>query len=57
MVLILKKGSDMKSIRKSLQKLSKRHNRSGFDAALFYGKLKRGLDGLKIQKDLRNEWD
>ena len=57
MVVILKKGSDIKSIRKTLQKLSKHRNRSGFNAAPFYGKLKRGLDGLKVQKELRNEWD
>jgi hypothetical protein len=57
MVVVLKKGSNIKSIQKSLQKLSKRHKGSGFNADAFYGKLKRGLDGLKFQKDLRNEWD
>lgn len=28
-----------------------------FNASKFYGKLKRNLDGLKIQKQLRNEWN
>jgi hypothetical protein len=28
-----------------------------FNAAKYYGKLKRNLDGLKIQKLLRNEWN
>lgn len=57
MVLILKKGADKKSIRKTMEKLSGRNRRSGFNAAAFYGKLKRGLDGLRYQKDIRNEWD
>ena len=57
MVVILKKVSDVKSIRNYLKKLSKRRHRSGFNAAPFHGKLKRGLDGLKVQKELRNEWN
>jgi hypothetical protein len=28
-----------------------------FNASKYYGKLKRNLDGLKIQKQLRNEWN
>lgn len=57
MVLILKKGADRKSILKSLQKIANRNRKGGFDAAAFHGKLKRGLDGLTHQKNLRNEWD
>ena len=57
MVLVLKKGTDKKSILKSLQKIAKRNRKGGFNAAAFHGKLKRGLDGLTYQKNLRNEWD
>jgi len=57
MVLILKKGADRKSIRKTMEKLARRNRRSGFNASAFYGKLKRGLDGLRYQKELRDEWD
>jgi hypothetical protein len=27
-----------------------------FDATKYYGKLKRNLDGLTLQKQFRNEW-
>ncbi len=57
MVLILKKGADRKSILKSLKKIAKQKRKGGFNAAAFHGKLKRGLDGLTYQKNLRNEWN
>lgn len=57
MVLILKKGTDRKSILKSLRKITKQNRKGGFNAAAFHGKLKRGLDGLNYQRNLRNEWD
>ena len=57
MVLLLKKGIDKKNILKSLAKLSKGNEKSGFDATQFHGKLKRGIDGLQFQKKLRDEWN
>ena len=38
MVLILKKGADKNSIRKTMEKLARRNRRSGFNASAFYGK-------------------
>ena len=57
MVLILKKGTNRKSILSLLKKIGKQQNKGGFNAAEFHGKLKRGLDGLTYQKTMRNEWD
>ena len=53
MVLILKKGASKKEI-ESIQKKLKALE--GVDVMKYCGKIKLKDDALKIQKDLRNEW-
>lgn len=57
MVLILKRSADKETIQKSLQKIAKKGKSGGFNANLFLGKLKRGLNGVKYQTQLRDEWN
>ena len=37
--------------------LTQRNRRQKKTLAAHYGKLKRGLDGVEYQKEVRNEWD
>ncbi len=54
MVTILNKDSDLIEIKKALVK---RKVKKYFDAKKFCGALKFEEDGLKIQQQLRNEWE
>lgn len=54
MVTILNKDSDLTEIKKAF---AKRKVKKYFDAKKFCGALKFEEDGLKIQQQLRNEWE
>lgn len=54
MVTILNKDSDLTEIKKAL---AERKVKKYFDAKKFCGILKFEEDGLKIQHQLRNEWE
>jgi hypothetical protein len=54
MVTIIKKGSDIKAIRKAL---SKHKPRKGVDASKYCGVIKLKEDPLAIQKKMRDEWE
>ncbi|MDX2002415.1 MAG: hypothetical protein SFW35_08280 [Chitinophagales bacterium] len=54
MVTVIKKGSDVRTIRKALTKLKPG---KGFDAKKYCGLLKLREDPLSIQKRLRDEWE
>ena len=53
MVLILKKGASKKDIQTIEKKLN---TKKGTDTLRYCGVIKLKTDALKIQKDLRNEW-
>ena len=59
MTIILKKNATLKDIRDAEAKLgvvrNKKKKKEGI--AKFYGSLKRGLDGLEYQRQMRGEWD
>lgn len=57
MVTILKKGSDINTIKSVMEKVSKGKPNKGFDAAKYAGTVKFVEDGLAFQKRLRNEWE
>ena len=56
MVTTIKQGATKKSIDQILNNLTKNLKSKGLDAYAFVGKIKLKNDALKIQKDLRNEW-
>lgn len=51
----MKKSSSAKELSEVLEKIKLK--KVAFKPEKFSGKLKRGLDGLKYQKQLRNEWE
>ena len=57
MVTIIKSGSGEKDIDKLLSKLFSNVKSKTLDAFKFCGVLKLNSDSLKIQKDLRDEWE
>ncbi|MDX2002704.1 MAG: hypothetical protein SFW35_09730 [Chitinophagales bacterium] len=54
MVVEIKIGSSEEEIKKALLKLKKK--RKPFDASKHFGKVDWKIDGLELQKQLRNEW-
>jgi hypothetical protein len=57
MVTTIKKGSTKEEIQELFEKLAKKSRIiKSFDAYRFCGKVKFKEDGLKIQKQLRDEW-
>lgn len=54
MTIVMKKSSSRKEISEALEKI--KQGKPAFDPSKFSGKLKRGLDGVKYQKQLRDEW-
>lgn len=55
MTVVLKKKSSSKQIASAkLRLMRKQTKKTGI--AQYFGALKRGLDGLTYQKDVRNEW-
>ena len=58
MGMVLKKGTDKKSIEAVFAKLMNRKRKSkGISAFKYCGIIKLDKDALSIQKDLRSEWD
>ncbi len=57
MVHILKAGASKKEIEEIEKKLYKGTGKSGFNAKKYNGTIKLKNDPLKIQKQLRNEWE
>ena len=55
MVTTIKKGWSKAKIQSVFEKLSK-SNRKGFDAHKFCGTVLFEKEGMKIQKQLRDEW-
>ena len=55
MTIVMKKSSSAKEILDVLEKI--KIKKIAFKPDKFSGKLKRGLNGLKYQKQLRNEWE
>lgn len=53
MTIILKKGATRLDLEKALSKLEK--NKRKPSAKKYFGALKRGVDGLKYQKEIRRE--
>ena len=57
MVTVLKRGATKKSIRNILEKLTKEIKPIGVDVYKYCGKISLKKDALKIQRELRNEWE
>lgn len=57
MVTILKKGSDINTIKTVMEKVSKGKSKKGLYAAKYAGTVKFKEDGLALQKRLRDEWE
>lgn len=57
MVVVIRKDAPPSAIQDAMKAIAEeRSTRKGFDAKKYAGKLKRGLDGLTYQKELRDEW-
>ncbi len=54
--MVLKKGSDKKSIREVLKKITKQSSKNGLMASQYAGTVKFKEDGLVLQKLWRDEW-
>ncbi len=54
MVITIKKGASLNEIRKALAKLDKQKKKHSLKK--HFGALKRGLDGLTYQKEVRREY-
>jgi hypothetical protein len=58
MVTTIKKGASKEEISALFERLTKKYKvNKGFDAYKFCGTVKFKEDGLKIQKQLRDEWE
>ncbi|HMV08881.1 MAG TPA: hypothetical protein PK325_16885 [Cyclobacteriaceae bacterium] len=57
MVMVLKKGSDKKSIQAVLKKVIKKSSKTGLRASQYAGTVKFKEDGLTLQKRWRDEWE
>ncbi len=57
MVTVLRQGATKKSIRSVLEKLVKEIKPIGVDVYKYCGKISLKNDALKIQRELRNEWE
>jgi len=56
MVMTIKYGASKRSIMSLLKKLAEKPKK-GINAKKYCGKVKLKLDALKIQKELRDEWN
>jgi hypothetical protein len=57
MVVVIKKDAPLSAVNDALKAIEEdRATRKGFDAKKYAGKLKRGLDGLTYQKQIRDDW-
>ncbi len=57
MVTVIKQGATKKSIQSILKQLMKEVKPKGVDVYKYCGTIKLKKDALKIQRDLRNEWE
>ncbi len=57
MVLVLKKGATKKSIRLLLKNMAEKSKHKGVNVRRFVGKITLKKDALKIQRELRDEWE
>ena len=57
MVLTIRRGATKKSIRNIFESIAKEIKPLGIDAHKYVGKISLKKDALKIQKELRNEWE
>lgn len=57
MVTVLRQGATKKSIKSILEKLVKEIKPIGVDVYKYCGKISLKKDALKIQRELRNEWE
>lgn len=55
--MTIKQGATKKSIRTILDSLTKESKSKGIDAYKYVGKISLEKDPLKIQRELRNEWE
>lgn len=56
MVMTIKYGASKRSILSLLKELAEKHGK-GIDTKKYCGKIKLKKDPLKIQKELRDEWN
>lgn len=56
MVMVLKKGSDKKSINAVLKKISKKSSKNGLKTSRYAGTVKFQEDGLVLQNRWRDKW-
>lgn len=56
MVAILKKGASKSNIKKIMESLKEKRTISGLDAHKFCGTISLKTDALKLQKEIRDEW-
>jgi len=57
MVTVLKKGSDKAAMQEVLEKVSSYQPKRGLDSFKYCGKVRFKEDGLKLQKQWRDEWE
>lgn len=57
MVTVLRQGATKKSIKRILEELVKEIKPIGVDVYKYCGKISLKKDALKIQRELRNEWE
>jgi len=55
MVTVLRKGKPISELRKKIEQLKSLKSK-GFKSSKYSGILKRKIDPLKVQKELRDEW-
>ncbi len=55
MILVVPKKATMLELEQAVLKF-RRRKKSSKSVANFFGKLKRGIDGLEYQKQQRDEW-
>ncbi|MCA0366092.1 MAG: hypothetical protein LCH67_18790 [Bacteroidetes bacterium] len=55
MTIVVKNNSNQSEVDLILKKLKKTSKKQGLRK--HFGLLKRDIDGLEVQKELRNEWD
>lgn len=56
MTVVLNKKSTREQIDAAKKKLIRKDGKSKRGLLKYFGALKRGLDGLEYQKEVRNEW-
>lgn len=57
MVTVLRKGADKAEIEELMKKMTENPPRRGLDAYKYCGTVKIKEDGLRLQKQLRDEWE